>query len=291
MTVTSVGGAAVAQAGNATVVVTGTDKDPTIVVATRRGVATLSPRTRQGTAVRGGQLQTLTADTTAAEKLREVAAQIRSEPNRGNRAELVRQAAALVRGREGGVVSQNVGCVGGDFSVNAGDVSLGFQIRDESALGKLFRPLLGDWTSAFASATPLRGVDITFNGESGRTTVALSELGPRGRPAQVSLRDRSEVPPIAPEFQLRADGKVTALDGLLVYGNASGEAVVGSDGLNTKSAVITGDSFREFHLRTNAQQVSFHRDRDEDERLRDQLQQVQRRQRRDPKEDSQPTNG
>jgi hypothetical protein len=257
MSVTSVGGATVAQEGKTTVVVTGAGPDATIVVATPRGVTTLSTK-GLGTAVSRGQLQTLTANATATNRLREVAAQIQRTQNGGDTARLVRQAAALVSERQGGVVSQNGGRVAGNFSVSAGDVSLGFQIKNDPALAKAFMPLLGDWTSAFASAKPLRDVDITFNRASGPTTVALSGLGRAGRPAQVSLRDRSAVPPSAPELQLGADGKVTALDGLLIYGEpglALGQTVVGRNGLNVEAAQITTESLQTYSATQTAREA------------------------------------
>jgi hypothetical protein len=258
MTMTSVGGAAVAQAGNATVVVTGTDKDPTIVVATRRGVATLSTKSGQGTAVRGGRLQTLAADPYATEQARRLAQQIKDRPSGTQSADLARQAAALMRGRAGRVVAKDVGRVDGNFSVSAGDVSLGFRMKDNALLGNAFKPHLGDWTSAFASAKPLRGVDITFDGASGPTTVALSGLGQAGRPAQVRLRDRSAIPASAPELQLGAGGEVTALDGLLIYGEPSmslGQTVVERNGLNVKAAQITTESLQTYSATQTARQV------------------------------------
>jgi hypothetical protein len=253
MTMT-VGGAAVAQAGNATVVVT----DDSIVVATARGVTTLSTKNGQGTAVRGERLQTLAADASATEQARRLAQQIKDRPSGPESAALARQAAALVRGRAGSVVAKDVGRVEGNFSVSAGDVSLGFRMKDNALLGNAFKPLLGDWTSAFASANPLRGVDITFDGASGPTTVALSGLGQAGRPAQVRLRDRSAIPASAPELQLGAGGEVTALDGLLIYGGpgvSRGQMVVGHNGLNVNAAQITTESLETYSATQTAREA------------------------------------
>ena len=212
MTMSSVGGATVAQSGNTTVVVT----NDSIVVATPRGVTTLSTKSGHGTAVRRGRLQTLAADASATERARRLAQQIQERPPGPESAALARQAAALVRGRAGRVDARDVGRVEGNFSVSAGDVSLGFRMKDTALLGNAFKPLTGDWTSAFASAKPLRGVDITFNGASGPTTVALSGSGRAGRPARVELLDSRRDNEPLPELRIE-NGQATAYDSLFVF--------------------------------------------------------------------------
>ena len=241
MTMSSVGGATVARAGDTTVVVKGDGQEATIVVATPRGVTTLSTESGQGTAVRRGRLQTLAADASATERARRLAQQIQERPSGSESADLARQAADLVRGRAGRVDARDVGRVEGNFFLSARDVSLGFQITDESVLGKVFKPLLGNWTSAFAPAKPLSDVDITFNRESGSTTVALSGLGRRGRPARVDLLDSRRDNEPLPELRIE-NGQATAYDRLFVFNKSSDRPIVTAKGLNFDAAEITPES-------------------------------------------------
>jgi hypothetical protein len=114
-------------------------------------------------------------------------------------------------------------------------------MKDNALLGNAFKPLLGDWTSSFASAKPLRGVDITFNGASGPTTVALSGMGRAGRPARVELLDSRRDKEPLPELRIE-NGQATAYDSLFVFDKSSDRPIVTEKGLNFDAAEITPES-------------------------------------------------